>query len=469
MSEPGPPIGRPDHGGHLAVERGRDAGATEDSENADVHDAGDTEGADARDAGDAEAREADEYRRRLYAVLADDGHTFEEKRERVLAIGREYLGVDNGHVERRDVEAGTHEVVASVNGPADVVPEDAVVPESMTFCRRTVERREPLAISNAPNEGWGDHPAHTEFGVACYLGARITVEGDVYGTVCFVARDARSQEFTPAERSFVELLAAMLGREIETRRHERALDERERRLDRRDQVISVLHRVLRHNLRNKLNTVTGFAATLAERLDGTEADLADRVADSGWELAALSDKAGFLDTVVHEDTEPTVRDIGPLVVEGVAAAGGADAAAGAAPPAGVGADDTRVALSVPGGGVDALATSRLRRAVTELVDNALAHAGSDPDVTVTVEGADATVGDEVTIAVSDDGPGLPANERAVFRAGPETKLEHGSGLGLWLVNWIVTDVGGHVTTSVDDGTTVTVHLPASRTAPADRA
>jgi len=49
-------------------------------------------------------------------------------------------------------------------------------------------------------------------------------------------------------------------------------------------------------------------------------------------------------------------------------------------------------------------------------------------------------------------------ERQVLEAGRETPLEHGSGLGLWLVNWIVTGLGGEVTTTVDGGTTVTVRL-----------
>jgi len=428
MSEHEQPVGRPGYGGRQ--EPGRGSGDA----TADGPVGGST-------------RDADEYRRRLYGVLADDGLAFAEKRERVLSIGREYLGVDNGHVERRDADAGTHEVVASVDGETDLVPEGTVVPEATTFCRRTVRQDEPLAISNVPAAGWGDHPAHAEFGVACYLGARITVDDDVYGTVCFVSRDARSREFTPAERSFVELLAAMLGREIETRRYERVLDERERRLDRREQVIAVLNRVLRHNLRNKLNTVTGFAATLAERLDGTEADLADRVAEAGWELAELSDTAGTLDTVVHEDADPAVQDVVPLVADGVTE-GDADSR-----------ED--VTLSTPDQGVDALTTSRLRRAVAELVDNALAHAGPNPDVSVTVEAADRGGDEEVRISVSDDGPGLPANERSVFRTDAETKLDHGNGLGLWLVNWIVTDVGGRVTTNVDDGTTITLHLPAS--------
>jgi hypothetical protein len=35
----------------------------------------------------------------------------------------------------------------------------------------------------------------------------------------------------------------------------------------------------------------------------------------------------------------------------------------------------------------------------------------------------------VTLIVADDGPGIPAHERDVQRAGGETPLEHGSGWG----------------------------------------
>ena len=50
-------------------------------------------------------------------------------------------------------------------------------------------------------------------------------------------------------------------------------------------------------------------------------------------------------------------------------------------------------------------------------------------------------------------------------AGTETALEHASGLGLWLVNWIVTRYGGSFQITPEgkngtSGTTATVRLPA---------
>jgi two-component sensor histidine kinase len=49
----------------------------------------------------------------------------------------------------------------------------------------------------------------------------------------------------------------------------------------------------------------------------------------------------------------------------------------------------------------------------------------------------------------------------VLETGRETPLEHGEGLGLWLVNWIVTGLGGTVTANTDDGTTVRLSLPVA--------
>jgi len=101
-----------------------------------------------------------------------------------------------------------------------------------------------------------------------------------------------------------------------------------------------------------------------------------------------------------------------------------------------------------------MATERLRLALREIGANAAQH-GDSLEVTYTVE----MTGDgEVAVRVQDGGPGLPDMERRVLEAGRETPLEHGSGLGLWLINWIVTGLGGEVTTTVDDGTTVTVRM-----------
>ena len=81
--------------------------------------------------------------------------------------------------------------------------------------------------------------------------------------------------------------------------------------------------------------------------------------------------------------------------------------------------------------VDGWATG-LRLAVDNLLDNAALH--GDPDGTVQVTIADAS--DQVAVTVDDDGPGIPADDRAAmtqrFRRGANPRAI-GSGLGLALV------------------------------------
>jgi signal transduction histidine kinase len=97
--------------------------------------------------------------------------------------------------------------------------------------------------------------------------------------------------------------------------------------------------------------------------------------------------------------------------------------------------------------------------VENLVENGLEHAD---DATVDVTAA--TDGEDVVLTVSDDGPGVPEHELAVLERGRETDLDHGSGMGLWLVRWAATALGGTLSFDTSDGTTATVRLPRDRTA-----
>jgi signal transduction histidine kinase len=63
------------------------------------------------------------------------------------------------------------------------------------------------------------------------------------------------------------------------------------------------------------------------------------------------------------------------------------------------------------------------------------------------------------VTITDDGPGIPQQEIEVLNAESETQLEHGSGIGLWLVQWIIDRSNGTVEIeSAEDGSTVKLGL-----------
>ena len=115
---------------------------------------------------------------------------------------------------------------------------------------------------------------------------------------------------------------------------------------------------------------------------------------------------------------------------------------------------------------------QLRQALLNLIQNALdataAGARGAPAGTTGQAGAGhvrvtvAAHGDALFFAVSDDGPGLSEQERAqLFVPGFTTKT-HGTGLGLTIVERIISDHGGtiEVDTAPGRGTSFVIQLPA---------
>jgi len=163
-----------------------------------------------------EAR-TERYRRELHRVTADTTLRTEEKVARLLELGCDRLGVENGHVVRIDQGAGRHEVWLAAG--TDFVEADTVTDLEETYCRETVGSEEVLAVFNAPAEGWGDDPAYERWDIGCYIGSRLVVRDDPYGTVCFVDQRPREQSFSQPERTFVDRVARWIEYLLERERH----------------------------------------------------------------------------------------------------------------------------------------------------------------------------------------------------------------------------------------------------------
>jgi PAS domain S-box-containing protein len=210
---------------------------------------------------------------------------------------------------------------------------------------------------------------------------------------------------------------------------------------RSERLIGLLNRVLRHNLRNELTVIQGYTEFVDDPPPGT--DVAAGIRSPVERLIDLSEKARELERYARQDRHPDRLDTDAVLDEAVAALSEAH------PEATVTAtvDTDR----------DICAGEELQRAVEELVTNALEH---DPGPDTTVEIAARDDGEWIEIAVADDGPGIPAMEARVVETGEETDLQHGKGLGLWLVNWTVTRYGGSFQIRGGDGTVATLRLPA---------
>jgi len=208
----------------------------------------------------------------------------------------------------------------------------------------------------------------------------------------------------------------------------------------REQRLTVLNRVLRHNVRNELDVVLAHSDRVEDET------LRAEIRDTATDLVELSEKAREAEEVMQASTEA------PEPVDLVAIARDVAEQYRTAVP------ESEITLSCPDEVTISSHGSVVRKLLSELVDNAVRHTeGSSSRVEISVQSrSEATT----EIAVADDGPGIPERERAILTDGTETPLEHGQGVGLWTVKWAVTQLGGELAFEANDpeGSVVTVRL-----------
>jgi PAS domain S-box-containing protein len=214
-----------------------------------------------------------------------------------------------------------------------------------------------------------------------------------------------------------------------------------------------------HELRTPMTAVLGAANTLlrtdVELEPETRHQLLEMISTQAARLAHVTESvllAGRLDrdevklerTVV--DVESVVRDtvaaLEPTLPEG-----------------------TTVEQRLGPAGTASGDADRLQQVLLNLVDNAVKYAGNRATVLVSTVRA----GDRVQIAVADDGPGIPPEDRdrifeKFYRGDPSLRLAPGgTGLGLYICRELVERMGGRITVRSEPGTgsTFAVELVAA--------
>jgi signal transduction histidine kinase len=202
----------------------------------------------------------------------------------------------------------------------------------------------------------------------------------------------------------------------------------------RKQRLEVLNRILRHNVRNKCNVIEGHAEIVEEQAtDDRVAAAGSTVRGASTELATLGEKARASADALDGDAPTETVGVRSLIDT-----------------------DLDVDVDVPDGLSVETKPKVVSLVVSNLVENGLEH--GDGRVRVIARAAPTT--DQVVLEIRDEGDGIPEYERAVIETGEESPLDHGSGIGLWIVRWGTATVGGELGFDTDGGgTTVRLRLP----------
>ncbi|WP_263788019.1 sensor histidine kinase [Salinibacter grassmerensis] len=387
----------------------------------------------------------------MYRITADGEATFEEKTRRLIDLGRRHLELPYGFLTRieetkslgdEEDDAPPESVGASsgqakatqkilyASGDHPLLQSGETCPLSEAYCRRTIGQEELLSIQNAPADGWKADPARERFGFGAYIGSRIEVEGELYGTFCFASQEARARPFSNEDEALVELLTRWASYELE----------RQRSRERTEQFAELVT----HDLRNPLNAAQ-MNLYMARHLFDSE-DL-----DSNEPSEALDDEHGEEKTKVEKlqkhlrISKRALDRMEGIITDTLALAHG-DQNLGPDDVTAVRFRDAAEASWEQAGSPDATLCveneartegssktcsgflaheGRLRQLLENLFRNAIDHAGRAATVTASRT--------EDGFFVADDGPGIPPEQReTVFEAGHSTR-EGGTGLGLVIV------------------------------------
>jgi two-component system, OmpR family, sensor kinase len=190
-----------------------------------------------------------------------------------------------------------------------------------------------------------------------------------------------------------------------------------------------------HDLRTPLTSIKGYAEAMADGVIDSPPDRARAATVISTEAQRLERLVADLLDLARLDAHEFSLDVRPVDVRSVVSA----AVAAFEPTA----SDWGVRLELVPGAANGMEVDpeRLAQIVANLVENALKYAQTFVRVAVTAQGAG------VELLVDDDGPGIPAQERArVFerlytaRGAPGRKV--GTGIGLAIVHELAAAMGG---------------------------
>lgn len=372
------------------------------------------------DVTDRKEREAErartiEFLESLYHVATDADLSSQEKITRLLEVGPEKLGLPYGHLTRIDREegGGTQRIIEA-SGDHELLQPGGTCPLNRSYCRKTIETEGFLEVQNAAQEGWAGDPAYETFELESYIGTKISVEDELYGTIFFASASPRQEPFTDAERTFIRLMSQLVSYELEREQVREQLERRNQRLEEFASVVS-------HDLRNPLRVADGRVELLREEIESEHLDAIDRaherietLIDDLLTLARKGPQTLDRETVnlatIVESCWATVETVEATIKNNVDGTVPAD-------------------------------RSRLKQVFENLIRNAIEHGGTG--VTVTVDDL------EDGFYIEDDGPGIPEEQRdAVFDVGV-SGAPQGTGFGLSIVQEVVDAHGWQI--EVTDG------------------
>ena len=189
----------------------------------------------------------------------------------------------------------------------------------------------------------------------------------------------------------------------------------------------VITRVLRHNLRNDMEVINGYMRIVKQQCEQADQTAINEVKSVADKLLSLGEKMREIDARLTDSNNRlrrvTLSETTARVIDEYHRAHPA------------------VTFRENVGDHVIAGNSLVRDALTELVENAIEHTATPAEETeITITTAKRASGSKIDLTVIDNGQGIPPGEAKAISEATESKLNHSSGVGLWLVKWITDSI-----------------------------
>jgi len=138
----------------------------------------------------------------------------ETRIDALLQVVADYFQLPLAIISRIDGERYDVEFVRDESGEIGV-GQTFELPQ--TYCERVIALARPLYVHLAADSIFANHPCYRELSLETYLGVRLFVDGEVYGTLNLTAPERRDRPFSTAEITVFETAGALISHHLALR------------------------------------------------------------------------------------------------------------------------------------------------------------------------------------------------------------------------------------------------------------